>query len=292
MNRLFAVALASAAVLIGCGDTKSAGGTGSDFPQPLARLLDTNLQPISARVWRLWRVQGDSAEAVQQILDSNGFRVPSSGLWVVEAWSDSVKSGPLGGLSKSRFTDTNNSCSRALTYLSGSGTALVGVLPCADLPAPSLSTPSRLTKPLGVGVFGSTDAIQRVSKVPGPPVAAFRFQIFQILWDSVKHPDTAQSVTGTDSVLLRYWGYRISSLPGAVDVSLASGDWMFKGWVAQLDSTGMANWSKPPVSTSWANKAVLLACRDSVGSDGYCEARPTASSPQGEADVFFVVHAP
>jgi hypothetical protein len=194
-------------------------------------------------------------------------------------------------LSKSVFSDTDNSCSRSLTYLSGSGTAVVGVLPCPDIAAPSLSTPSRSAKPLGVGIFGVADSIRRVELVPGPDVAAFRFQIYQILWDSIKHPDTSQSVTGTDSVLVRFRESRISPLAGAVDVSLPAGDWMFKGWVAQLDATNSADWSNPPVR-SWANKAVLLTCRDSVGGNGYCRARPTASPPQGEADVFFVVHAP
>ena len=290
MNRIFGLALAGAAFLIGCGETKSAGGTGSDFPQPMARLLDTNLQPVSARVWRLWRVQGDSAEAAQQVMDSNGFRVPASGLWVVEAWTDSVQSGPLGGLSKSKFTDTGNSCSRSLTYLPGQGTQQVGVLPCSEsyLIAPSLhSRPSN--KPLGVGMFGSADSIQTVTTVPGGS-AAYRFMLWSIRWDTVKH-SVPSPVTGTDSVLITFRGERTSSLRGSVNIGLPAGDWYLEGWTASLgDPLGLYDWTYPP-AIQWVDSSALKTCFES--STGDCSLHRIGPSIwHKEADAHFVVHVP
>ena len=95
-NRFAWAALVGLAFLGGCGDDKVAGGTGSDFPQPMARLLDSTLQPVSAGVWRLWKVDGDSATASSQVVDANGFGLPGSGLWIVEAWKDSSASGATG----------------------------------------------------------------------------------------------------------------------------------------------------------------------------------------------------
>ncbi|HXP90201.1 MAG TPA: hypothetical protein VN931_04635 [Fibrobacteria bacterium] len=290
MNRPYVLALVAAAILAGCGDTKSAGGTGSDFPQPMARLLDTNLEPVSARVWRLWRVDAtDTARDSLQVVDTGGFRLPASGLWIVEAWTDSVAAGSRQGLAGVPFHDTS-ACSHSLTYLQDRGTEIVGVLPCLDLAPPSVQG-ARKNRPLGVGVFGALDSIQRVVGVPGPAVAAFRFQIFRIAWDSIKHPDTAQSVTGTDSVLLLYSGQRTSLLPGTADITAPAGDWMFQGWVAALDSTNLGQWSNPPPRL-WANEAVLRSCTDSIGGALDCTARPTSSPPLGEPDVFFVVHSP
>jgi hypothetical protein len=258
----------------------------------MARLLDTNLQPVSARFWRLWKVDGtDTARDSQEVVDTvdAGFRLPPSGLWIVEAWSDSAAAGSRQGLAGVPYHDTS-ACSHSLTYLQDSGTEIVGILPCLDLAPPSVQG-TRKNRPLGVGVFGRMDTIQRVVSVPGPPVAAFRFQIYRIEWDSVKHPDTAQSVTGTDSVLLAFAGKRTSLLPGTADITVPSGDWMFQGWVAAVDSTSQSAWQSP-VARQWANESVLLTCRDSVGGNGYCRARPTSSPSQGEPDVFFVVHAP
>ena len=292
MNRGFGLALVGAALLAGCGDANSAGGTGSDFPQPMARLLDTNLSPVSARFWRLWKVDGtDTARDSLEVPDTSeeGFRLPRSGLWIVEAWSDSIAAGSRQGLAGVPFRDTSD-CSHSLTYLQDRGKAIVGIMPCLDLQAPSVQN-SRRNRPLGVGVFGATDTIQSVVPVPGPAVAAFRFQVFRIEWDSVKHPDTTQSVTGTDSVLLVFTGRRTSLLPGTADITAPSGDWMFQGWGATLDSTNSGQWSSPP-SRLWANEAVLRSCTDSLGGAQYCKARPTSSPTQGEPDVFFVVHSP
>lgn len=290
MDRLLGALLAAAVLLSGCGDSKVAGGTGSDFPQPMARLLDTNLQPVSARVWRLWRVQGDSTEAVLQIADSNGFRVPVSGLWIVEAWSDSVNSGPLRGLSKSRFADTNSTCSRVLTYLPGqSGTRMVGVLPCLDIAAPSLATPSRSTKPLGVGVFGASDSIRTIVSVPGAS-KAFRFMVWSIRWDTVKHP-LPSTVTGTDSVLVSYRGKRTSLLHGTVDVGLPTGDWYFEGWAADLgDSLGLYDWTYPP-ATRWVDSIALRSCFGSASGDCTLH-RVGPTIWYKEADAHFVVRLP
>lgn len=289
MNRLLGLALVGTAFLAGCGDTKSAGGTGSDFPQPMAKLLDTNLQPIAARVWRLWRVQGDSVEATLQVSDSNGFRVPTTGLWVVEAWTDSVQSGPLGGLSKSRFTDTGNSCSRSLTYLPGQGKAQVGVLPCSEsfLTAPSLHTRPK-NKPLGVGMFGSADSIQTVVAVPGGS-AAYRFMVWSIRWDTVK-PPVLSGVTGTDSVLITYRGERISALRGSVDVGLPSGDWYMEGWTASLSDSGLYDWTYPP-ATRWVDSTALRTCFATATGD-CSQHRVGPTIWHKEADAHFVVRVP
>jgi len=290
MNRLFGLALVGAACLAGCGNANSAGGTGSDFPQPMARLLDTSLQPVSARVWRLWRVDAtDTARDSLQVSDTEGFTLPRSGLWIVEAWSDSASAGSPQGLVGVPYRDTSE-CSHSLTYLQDRGKEIVGILPCLDLQAPSVQK-SRKNRPLGVGVFGAMDTIQSVVPVPGPGVAAFRYQVFRVAWDSIKHPDPSQSVTGTDSVLLLFAGKRTSLLRGTADISVPSGDWMFQGWVAALDSTNLSQWNSPP-SRQWANESVLKNCTDSLGGAQYCSARPTSSPTLGEPDVFFVVHAP
>jgi hypothetical protein len=253
-------------------------------------LLDSSLSPVSARVWRLWRVDGtDTARDSLEVDDTAGFTLPRSGLWIVEAWSDSVAAGSRQGLAGVAYRDTS-ACSHSLTYLQDRGKEFVGILPCLDLQAPSMQN-SRKSRPLGVGVFGRMDSIQSVVGIPGPPVAAFRFQIFRIAWDSVKPPDTTQTVTGTDSVLLLFAGERTSLLPGTADITAPPGDWMFQGWVAALDSSNLGQWSSPP-TRQWANEAVLKNCTDSLAGAGYCVARPTSSPTRGEPDVFFVVHAP
>lgn len=282
-NRLAWAALVGAAFLGGCGDSKVAGGTGSDFPQPTARLLDTALQPISAGVWRLWKVVGDSAVATSQVADSAGFGLPASGLWIVEAWKDSLTSGSLAGLSKVSFTDTN--CSRSVTYISGQDSSKVGILPCPDLAAPSLAT--RASKPMGVGVFGSAVGalapVQTFVLVPGDK-PAYRFMVWSVRWDTVKTP--APSTVGVDSVLLTLKEKQISALTGTVNTTLPAGDWYFEGWVAALDSdSGLYDWTYP-VTPRWVDSSALRACFKT--STGNCPAHPGAAVWRKEADVFFV----
>jgi hypothetical protein len=278
------------AILAGCGDPKVAGGSGSDFPQPVARLLDTNYAPVQAPVWRLWKIEGDSARADHQVLDSSGFPVPGSGLWIVEAWPDTTSAGPLSGLSKSRFADT--SCVRLLTHIAGEAANQFGVIPCKDLPPPSMKTRPTL-HPLGVGVFGAVDTAHRIVTVPGGS-ASYRFLLWSVRWDTVKLPipSPPATVRGSDSILIVLADRKLSDLRGSFDMALPAGDWYVEGWTAGLDDTlGRYDWTYPP-SYRWVDSLLLDTCFANLSPPSQVSNCPTSISTSPwhkEADAHFVV---
>lgn len=289
-NRLTWALVVLSAFLQGCGDAKVAGGSGSDFPQPTARLLDSALHPVSAQVWRLWSVEGDSATVKYQVVDSNGFSLPGSGLWVVEAWADTGASGSQSGLRKTAFADT--ACEHLLTHLSGESPNRFGVLPCRDLPPPSLkSRPS--SRPIGVGIFGYADTAHRVVSVPGGS-AAFRFIIWGVRWDTIKQPvpSPPASVSGRDSVLIVRSGWELSKIRGLFDSRLPKGDWYVDGWNAGLDDTlSNYDWVYPP-ATRWLDSTILGGCFSKLQdgtSIGDCYFRADPSPWNKESDAHFVV---
>ena len=258
----------------------------------MARLLDSNYKPIHAAVWRLWKVEGDSARPDRQIADTEGFQIPSSGLWVVEAWPDSIASGSILGLTKTRFSDT--SCSRFLTHVEGLAPNQFGVLPCRDLPSPSQnSRPAK--RPLGVGVFGALDTAHKVVQVPGGS-ASIRFMLWKVRWDTLKKPvpSPPAPVPGRDSILLQLGPRQWSSIRGSFDLALPSGDWYVEGWTATIDDTlGRYDWTYPP-ATRWADSMILDTCfRAAVSASGAnCPASIAASPWHKEADAHFVVRVP
>lgn len=258
----------------------------------MARLLDSNYKPVHAGVWRLWKVEGDTAWPDRQVSDTGGFQIPSSGLWVVEAWPDSIASGSMTGLSKAKFVDT--SCSRFLTHLEGLAPNQFGVLPCRDLPSPSqASRPAK--RPLGVGVFGALDTSHKVVPVPGGS-ASTRFLIWKVRWDTIKKPmpSPPAPVAGRDSVLLHLGSRQWSAIRGSFDLALPSGDWYVEGWNAAIDDTlSRYDWAYPP-ATRWVDSTILDTCFRSPSArlGANCPASIAPSPWHKEADAHFTVHVP
>lgn len=298
MNRSWTWLLVGVALLLSCGDEERvAGGSGTHLPQPTARLLDTNLQPLHAEVWRLWRLDGNEAVPTRQIVDPNGFLVPEEGQWIVEAWRDSAHAGSMQGLSSSQVVGAE-ACMKALTYLPGTEADRVGVLACRDLASPT--NHSRADgRPLGVGVFGTQTPIQKIVRVPRWDTAASsfsdsrRFMIFQIHMSDTTR-DTIENGTKVPAyVNVTFSLKRSSEQPGLVDISLPQGDWLFVGWGgARMSTADSYLWANPP-SSKWAKLAELKACMAAV--TGACKDQPLTLSggpDTSEAKDHFVVRVP
>lgn len=293
MTRTRTLVVLLCALLFGCSDDdRVAGGSGTHLPKPTARLLDTNLQPLHAEVWRLWRVDGDQAIPTWQFTDPNGFEVPDSGLWIVEAWRDTTHSGFMDGLG-STATVGMDSCIRALTYLAGTEPSRVGVVSCQDLVAPTRHSRSNTT-PLGVGVFGARMAIQQIIRVPTTDKNrsdAFRFMVFRVDWS---HGVTRRVVDGKEipsRVPVIFDHQRISAERGLVDIEMNGrrGDWLFVGWGAEtLDSFWLH-----PQDTIMADSIKLSACKI-AGNYGACKDQPFLDTwpSKNPGNVHFVVGLP
>lgn len=283
------------ALLFSCSDDdRVAGGSGTHLPQPTARLLDTNLQPLHAEVWRLWRVDGDVAVPTRQIVNPNGFLVPDDGLWIVEAWRDTAHAGLLDGLSNTQTTGMD-SCIKALTYLPGTESDRVGVMACRDLASPT-SRSRAGGSPLGVGVFGSQTPIQQIVRVPKPNGTASdskRFLVWKIHLTDTTRDTTIGAVYQAAQIKVGFEFWRTSDQPGLVDISLPQGDWLFVGWGGGKMSPGdSALWKEPPQS-KWAKLAELKQCLATTG--GACSSQPLTLSggpDTAEAKDHFVVRVP
>lgn len=298
MTRTRTLLVLACALLFSCSDDdRVAGGSGTHLPQPTARLLDTNMQPLHAEVWRLWRVDGDQAIPTWQIVNPNGFVVPDEGQWIVEAWRDTAHAGLLDGLSNTQVAGTD-ACMKALTYLPGTEADRVGVLACRDLASPS--NHSRVDgHPLGVGIFGTQTPIQKIVRVPRWDTAASafsdsrRFMIFQIFMNDTTKETIENGKTIPSYVRVEYSLQRSSEQPGLVDVSMKQGDWLFVGWGGvQMSKADSALWANPP-ARKWAKLALIKAC---IGSPaGACRDQPLTLSggpDTSEANDHFVVRVP
>ncbi|QQS05365.1 MAG: hypothetical protein IPK50_00335 [Fibrobacterota bacterium] len=282
------------ALLFSCSDDdRVAGGSGTHLPQPTARLLDTNLQPLHAEVWRLWRLDGDVAVPTRQIVNPNGFLVPDEGLWIVEAWRDTAHAGLLDGLSSTQATGMD-SCIKALTYLPGTESDRVGVLACRDLSSPTRQSRSG-GSPLGVGLFGTQAPIQQIVRVPtstGINSDVYRFMVFKIDWDNFQAKTLVDGKEVPARIPVRYDHERISAERGLVDISLRTPrtHWLFIGWGGtDLDSF----WHAPP-GVLWADSLLLSKCLV-AGNLGACKDQPFLGTwPDGvnSASVHFVVRVP
>ncbi|MEK7393146.1 MAG: hypothetical protein AAB214_11330 [Fibrobacterota bacterium] len=251
-----------AILLMGCADdtTRLAGGTGSDLPRPTARLLDTSLNLIDAKVWRLWQVYGDSAKASSQVVDSSGFVVPSSGQWIVEAWKDSSASGVFEPARRVQIGGKLDKCETNLTYIHGMAEEFVGVLPCRDIAAPSGSA----RPPMGWGVFGRSDTIHRIVKIEPPAaVDAWRFLVWKVRTDSTRRsvPGIDGGPTKNSTILVINPVARYSPYRGLVDITVSPGIWLFQGWNGNiLDSLQRKKWRDTIPDTMWVDSTVLSSC--------------------------------
>lgn len=284
-------AILVAALLASCADDSArlAGGTGSDLPRPVARLLDTSLAPVDAKVWRLWKVVGDTAYPDTQIVNLSGFSVPPSGLWIVEAWSDTVHSGSLAGLKKAWTHDTISSCAQHLTRIPGLAETQVGVQPCLWLAPPSRA--SRDESPVGVGVFGSQQAIQRIIRIPGQNYGrgSFRFVVWRIT-DSIKDGQAAPP-TSVDSNLMVFHKVQYSPIRGTVDVTVPEGRWLFEGWSFDPVNNDTIAWEKTIPQRRFASDAELAMCVEDP--EHACPGQPARHFSEADAsEVFFHVQAP
>jgi len=245
------LAILVAILFLGCADdsTRLAGGTGSDLPRPTARLLDTNLIPVPAKIWRLWKIVGDSAYPSLQIADPAGFQLPKSGLWLVEAWDDSSKSGTLDGLKNVKSPDSLGRCAQNLTYLAnGTDSSSVGVQPCSRVEAPSLK--SRGDRPAGVGVFSADGDIRRVIRITGDHgLDAYRFVVWRVLSDSLLYRGTPNNDT---LVKTQRREFRVSSIRGTIDITLPKGNWILEGWVSPKKYSTIASWEASIPDSMWA----------------------------------------
>ncbi|HNY30939.1 MAG TPA: hypothetical protein PKO15_08625 [Fibrobacteria bacterium] len=280
------------ALLLGCGDDRVAGGSGTHLPKPTARLLDTNLQPLQAEVWRLWRVDGDQAVPTWQIVDPSGFLVPDDGLWIVEAWRDTAHAGGLEGLSAAKAVGMD-SCTRALTVLPGTETSRVGVVACRDLAAPSRTSRAG-DVPLGVGIFGARSAIQQIVRVPtynGNRSDAYRFMVWKIEWERSIPKAIVDGKEVPAQVPIVFVEHRISAERGLVDISVGKpGYWLFVGWGGdKLD-----DFWKSPADTLLADSLPLSNCL-TASNLGACKDQPVQTGWPDAVDrpsVHFVVGYP
>ncbi len=282
------------ALLFSCSDDdRVAGGSGTHLPKPTARLLDTNLQPLHAEVWRLWRVDGDVAVPTRQIVNPNGFLVPDEGLWIVEAWRDTAHAGLLDGLISAQATGMD-SCIKALTYLPGTESDRVGVMTCRDLASPTSHSRAG-GSPLGVGVFGTQSPIQQIVRVPKPNGTSDsrRFLVWKINRMDTTRDTTIGAVHQVAQMKVEFEVRRTSEQPGLVDVSLRQGDWLFVGWGGGKMSRGdSALWLNPPGS-KWARYLELKECI--AATSGACRGQPMTLSggpDTAEAADYFVVRVP
>lgn len=267
--------LLAAALFVGCADdsTRLAGGTGSDLPRPSARLFDTAFHPVEAKLYRLWKVQGDSLVPAYQVHSSNGFMLPEEGVWVVEGWADSQKVGDVQGLARSSVPST--SCPQSITRVVNGDSGL-GIPTCEDLidttnhRRPLSMARSTTPRPDAAGMFNVTDTARRYMIVPDG-VQAFRYLFWNIQWGIPKRPDTGSGVTTheVDSVLivLRESLNQVSPRKGMVDVTVPSGDWLIEGWTATLPDSEMVAWATQQPIAKYADSASLRACAEAWGVD-------------------------
>lgn len=260
-------AILLASLLWGCGDvsTRLAGGTGSDLPRPTARLLDTNLVPVEAKVWRLWRVVGDSAVPVEQIQDPSGFRVPSSGGWIVEAWLDSVSAGRFDVSHAVLIQGELDSCESNLTYIQGMGDSVVGVLKCLDIMP---LTQGGAGSPVGWGYFGRRDTIHQIIRMPNTSAAdAWKFAVWKVDTLAVRASwvDTAQHKA---ALLVRHPVVRYAPYRGLMDITTGEGVWLFQAWNGIIPPLGeIAAWEDSLKDSMWVDSAALGAC---IQNPGFC----------------------
>ncbi len=277
---------------MGCTEEPAqvAGGSGSDLPKPTARLVDTLMNPIPAKVWRLWKIVKDSAYPTTQIADSMGFQVPPSGKWIVEAWSDSVQSGLMQGLLTSKITLDLSVCPSNLTYLKGQDQSKVGVQSCLQLEGPSVA--SRPThRPVGVGVFGSQDSIKQMIRIPGNRgLGSFRFAIWRVS-DSIKLGQLSPP-TSADSQLVWFQTVRYSPFRGTIDITLPKGRWLVEGWSTDTKNQTRLMWEAQLPRARWVGRSLLNKCfQDPNGACG--NNQPGAQlSRQDASEVFFVLQTP
>lgn len=262
-------AMLVAALLSSCADDSArlAGGTGSDLPRPVARLLDTSLAPVDAMAWRLWKVVGDSAKPMEQIVNSSGFLVPASGRWIVEAWKDSASAGGFGAAHTVRIQGDLDSCESNLTYIQGMGDSIVGVLKCLDISSPSQGG---ATKPLGWGYFGRKDTIHQIIRMPTTLAAdAWRFAIWMVDTQTVRAPwvDTAQH---NASFLVRHPVVRYAPYKGLMDITTGPGLWLFQAWngdSTKIPQGSTVQWEASLPDSMWVDALELRQC---VQKPGFC----------------------
>jgi hypothetical protein len=265
--------LLAAVLLVGCADdsTRLAGGTGSDLPRPTARLFDTAFHPVEAKLYRLWKVQGDSLVPSYQVHATNGFLLPQDGAWVVEAWADSQMVGGVQGLPRTAMPTT--SCTKIIARVIN-GDSGMGIPSCDDLidtsnhRRPLSMSRSTTPRPDAAGMFVVTDTVRRYMIVPDG-VQAFRFLLWEVLWMTPKRPDTGAGVTTheVDSVLVVFRGEQVSSRKGIVDVTFPKADWLIEGWTATLPDSEMVAWATKQPIAKFADSASLRACAEMPGVD-------------------------
>ncbi|MEN9309050.1 MAG: hypothetical protein RL173_2982 [Fibrobacterota bacterium] len=272
------LAILVAILLLGCADdtTRLAGGTGSDLPRPTARLLDTSLNLLDAKVWRLWQVYGDSAKASSQVVDSSGFVVPPSGQWIVEAWKDSAAAGAFEPARRIKIDGKLSECESNLTYLNGMGESIVGVLSCREIEAPS----GKLRPPMGWGAFGRSDTIHEIIRMPASLAAdAWKFAVWKVDTFTVR-PPWVDSVQHKASFLVRHPVVRYAAYKGLMDITTGSGIWLFQAWNGVVPiQDSLEKWEASLQDSMWVDADVLRGC---IKSPGFCanqigEGKPAAS---------------
>lgn len=260
-------AILVAALLASCADDSArlAGGTGSDLPRPVARLLDTSLAPVDAKVWRLWRVDGDSAKPVEQVQSTSGFLVPANGGWIVEAWKDSASATGFDSMRPIRIQGYLDSCESNLTYIQGMGDSVVGVLSCLYISAPSQGG---VSKPLGWGYFGRKDTIHEIIQMPATKAAdAWKFAIWKVDTFTLRPPwvDTAQH---NASFLVTHPVVRYAPYKGLIDITTGSGIWLFQAWNGRVPSADtLALWEESLPDSMWVDAQELREC---IQNPGFC----------------------
>lgn len=262
-------AILVAALLSSCADDSArlAGGTGSDLPRPVARLLDTSLVPVDANVWRLWSVDGDSAKPMEQIHSSLGFRVPASGRWIVEAWKDSASAAGFESAHSVRIQGNLDSCESNLTYIQGMGDSVVGVLKCLDISSPSQDGAA---KPVGWGYFGRKDTIHQIIRMPDTLAAdAWGFAVWMVDTQTVR-PAWVDSTQHNADFIVRHPVIQYAPYRGLMDITTGRGIWLFQAWNGQIPvGEALIRWadSVKSVDSMWVDAANLRSC---IQAPGFC----------------------
>lgn len=257
-------------------------------------MFDSTYKPIAAKLYRLWKIEGDSIVPTYQVNTSEGFPLPTEGSWIVEAWNDSERVGAIEGLKK--LGTPSASCLKTMVrWVNGEDG--IGIPSCLDLidttgqHRPLSMVRESTPRPSAAGMFIATDSIHRYLQVPDG-VQAFRFLVWEVLWATPKKPDTSAGVTTheVDSVLLLRRGSIISPRPSMVDVTLLSGDWIIEGWTAALSDSEMTEWASQPLA-KWGDSAILRDCLDHNLND--CGRPSQAAWADGKApDKIFPYRSP
>lgn len=230
--------LGLASLLTSCGSDSSAqaGGTGSDFPihPAVAVIQKPNGAMVQAGAWRLWSVTNDSLHYAKELpTTDNGFQLPDTGSWVVEAWGSDSEAGKPGGW---RTLPLDVDFERCLNWLgrnlssSSPSPAILGA--CRDLSSPTVQTRGG-GDPRAVAAFRLPSARSPSAVVADSAGKALPSRIWR-LW-------RATADTNNSLQIFKFAGFQASAENGSIELAGLQGTWVAEGW------------NNAPIDTSFRN---------------------------------------